>query len=160
VALSCIHEIHIWGRAGNDKITVLLLDIPALLHGGDGNDEIIGGMGSNLVFGDGGNDKLTAGVRSDLLVGGDGSDSLFDAPGNDVLLGGRLSYQLTGDFLRQMLQQWSASATQNTRFKQSVTDDNAVDTLFDTFGDDWYLLNHGDFRTDLVTMDHDVVTNV
>lgn len=157
ISLTSVREIRTWGRAGSDKISVFL-DVPTLLHGGAGNDEILGGSGSNLVFGDAGNDKLTGGVRNDLLVGGDGADTLFDALGNNLVVGGNVSNQFTVDFLRQVLQQWDTSRTQNTRFKQGLIDDNSVDSLFDGLGDDWFLLGHGDLKTDLNPNDHDVVT--
>jgi hypothetical protein len=55
-SLSSVREIRAWGRAGDDKINILLVDVPTLLNGGAGKDEIVGGLGSNLIFGGVGND--------------------------------------------------------------------------------------------------------
>ncbi len=159
-ALSKVKEIHIWGRAGNDKINILLLDIPTLLHGGAGNDEIYGGSGSSLIFGDAGNDLLVGGLANNLLVGGDGRDTLIDAFGDDVLVGSNLASQLTDDTIRQMLQQWSSNRTQNSRFVQALLPDNATDYLFDSLGDDWFVIDNTDLKTDLNPFDHDLVTQI
>jgi VCBS repeat-containing protein len=160
VALSSVHEIHIWGRAGNDKINILLLDVPTLLHGGAGNDELYGGAGSSLLFGDAGNDLLVGGLANNLLVGGWGSDTLIDAFGDDVLVGGKVANNLTDDVIRQMLQQWSNSHTQNSRFLEALLPDNATDRLFDSLGDDWFVVDDDDSKTDLNPFDHDLITHV
>jgi Ca2+-binding RTX toxin-like protein len=160
LSVSSVHEIHIWGRAGNDKIVVLLLDVPTVLQGGAGNDEMYGGAGSSLIFGGAGNDILVGGLAHNLLVGGDGSDTLIDAFGDDVLVGSNLSKQLTDDLLRQMIQQWSSTRTQNARFVQGLLADNATDYLFDSFGDDWFVLDGADSKTDLNPNDHDLVTTI
>jgi Ca2+-binding RTX toxin-like protein len=159
-ALSNVKEIRAWGRGGNDKISVLLVDVPTLLHGGTGNDEIIGALGSNLIFGGSGNDKLLGGVRNDLLVGGAGTDTIIDALGDDVLVGGEVTNQLTDDFYRQVLQQWDNGQNQNNRFKQSLTNDGAIDSLFDSLGDDWFVVGNGDLNVDLNPFDSDLLTKV
>jgi len=50
-----------------------------VLTGGDGDDDL---------FGDAGNDVLGAGVGNDTLTGGAGTDLLFAGIGNDTLDGG------------------------------------------------------------------------
>ena len=160
IALSSVHEIHIWGRAGNDKINILSLDAPTLLHGGVGNDELYGGAGSSVIFGDAGNDLIVGGLANNLLVGGGGSDTLIDALGDDVLVGGNLANNLTDDVLRQMLLQWSSNRTQNGRFLQALLPDNATDRLFDSLGDDWFVIDDDDSKTDLNLFDHDLVTHI
>ncbi len=159
-SLSSVHEIHIWGRAGNDKINILLLDVPTILHGGAGNDELYGGAGSSLIFGDAGNDLLVGGLASNLLVGGDGSDTLVDAFGDDVLVGGNLANNITDNVIRQMLQQWSSNRTQNSSFVQALLPDNATDYLFDSLGDDWFVVDDNDLKTDLNPFDHDLITHI
>ena len=116
-SLSSVREIKAWGRGGNDKVSVLLVDVPTLLHGGTGNDQIIGGLGSNLIFGGTGNDKLLGGVRDDLLVGGAGADTIIDALGDDIHVGGHVANQLTDEFFRQVLQQWDNGQSQNSRLQ-------------------------------------------
>jgi VCBS repeat-containing protein len=158
--LADVHDIRVWSRGGNDKITVFLVDIPTLLHGGVGDDLITGGLGSNLMFGGDGSDKLIGGVRDDLLVGGTGSDMLLNAVGDDVLFGGNVAYQLTDDFLRDVLAQWQNGQSQNDRFTEGLADDEAIDSLFDSIGDDWFVVGNGDLQADFNPFDQDVVTNV
>lgn len=57
ISASIVREIHIWDRAGNDKI-VCTFNAPALLYGGEGNDELRGPDASSLLFGGAGSDKL------------------------------------------------------------------------------------------------------
>src|SRR5207253_2919785 len=107
-----------------------------------------------------GNDLLVGGLANNLLVGGCGSDTLIDAFGDDVLVGGKIAKNLTDDDLRQMLLQWSNSRTQNSRFLQALLPDNATDRLFDSLGDDWFVVDDDDTKTDLNPFDHDLVTHL
>lgn len=66
------------GAAGHDQ----------LLHGGQGNDSIIGNNGIDLLLGGAGNDTLIGGVGNDYLIGGAGNDLLIGGSGNDQLKGG------------------------------------------------------------------------
>jgi Ca2+-binding RTX toxin-like protein len=125
-----------------------------------GDDAIIGGLGSNLIFGGTGKDKLLGGARNDLLVGGAGADTLIDALGDDIQVGGHVANQLTDDFYRQLLHQWDNGQTRNNRFQQSLTDDDTVDSLFDSLGDDWFVIGDGDSKVDLNAFDQDLVATV
>ena len=157
ITLSNVQEIRAWGRGGNDKISVLSLEVPTLLHGGAGNDQILGGAGSNLLFGGTGNDSLTGGTRNDLLVGDAGTDTITDPSGDNVFVGGNMSDQFSDDFLRHVLQQWRNGKSQNSRFKLGLVDDDAVDSLFDSLGDDWFIIGDGDTKDDRYPADHDSV---
>jgi hypothetical protein len=156
--LNDVSEIRVWGRGGNDKISVLLVDKPTLIHGGAGNDDIVGGLGSNLLFGGAGYDMLVGGVRGDLLVGGDGTDKIMDAFGDDIQVGGDVSHTLTDDFLRGVLAQWVDDRSRDDRFEVALTDDGAVDKMFDSFGDDWFVVGSNDRNIDLHRFDDDLVT--
>jgi Ca2+-binding RTX toxin-like protein len=156
--LSEVQEVRAWGREGNDKITVLLVNVPALLHGGEGNDQIVGGLSSNLIFGGLGTDKLVGGVRADLLVGGDANDTLLDAFGDDVLVGGNVSNQLTDDFFRHVLEQWNNDHSPNDRFAAALSDDGAADAMFDSLGDDWFAVGFDDSAVDFNPFDDDLIT--
>ncbi len=82
--------IQVFGLESNDKI---LLDekngpLPAAqLFGGDGNDQVTGGSGNDLLFGQSGNDNLNGGGGGDLLFGGADNDVLNGGSGNDQLFG-------------------------------------------------------------------------
>ena len=153
--LNRVREIRAWGRNGNDKIDLSTIDVPTLLHGGTGNDEIRGAAGSNLIFGGEGNDRLFGGSGTDLIIGGIGADTLNDSQGNDVMFGGNIANQLTDDFFRDVMQKWKSSKIPNSRFRVSLIDDAAVDSFFDSQGDDWYLLGVSDVLSDNNTHDRD-----
>lgn len=72
---------------------------------GDGDDELVGDDGSNVlegragndhVHGGGGGDAIYGGPGDDILDGGDGADRIFGHPGNDLLLGGEGNDSLAG----------------------------------------------------------------
>jgi VCBS repeat-containing protein len=58
------------------------------VHGGSGNDFLVGGAGRNTLRGDDGHDDLFGKGADDVLDGGAGNDCLFGAGGNDTLSGG------------------------------------------------------------------------
>ena len=61
------------------------------LNGGDGDDVLIGGFGQDTLKGDAGNDVLLGGANEDILDGGDGNDLLKGGAGMDV-------YQFNGTY--------------------------------------------------------------
>ncbi|MER5994910.1 calcium-binding protein [Streptomyces viridosporus] len=79
------------GDAGNDMVMG-----PAVLHGGDGMDHLMGdssnqqmwgGRGDDMIEGYGGDDTVHAGPGNDHAMGGDGRDIVLGGPGNDTLYG-------------------------------------------------------------------------
>lgn len=103
--------IQVFGGDGNDTIAVdqsnalpafvaqpnaqpgVLPDIE--LHGGAGNDTLIGSAYQDKLFGDdgsdtlnggGGNDVLHGGAGNDVLTGGIGNDQVFGDAGNDMMI--------------------------------------------------------------------------
>jgi Ca2+-binding RTX toxin-like protein len=74
------------------------------LFGDDGNDDLRGGAGIDVLEGWGGNDRLTGGVGDDELFGDDfdptggvGKDVVYGGDGNDFLFGGFEDDQLFGE---------------------------------------------------------------
>jgi Ca2+-binding RTX toxin-like protein len=50
---------------GNDSVSIIGLDVPVQLRGGEGNDTLIGGNGDDFLQGDFGNDTLRGGPAGD-----------------------------------------------------------------------------------------------
>jgi streptogramin lyase/Ca2+-binding RTX toxin-like protein len=83
-----VPRIVVFGLEGNDKIIVnASLRQSATLFGDEGNDQLVGGRGSDQLDGGAGNDVLVGGLGNDLLLGGDGNDTLDGGVGNDHLYG-------------------------------------------------------------------------
>ncbi len=94
---------------GIRKVTVFLDDeddsvvvtdssaVQYLIHGGRGNDTIVGDAGNDTLVGDLGDDVIDGGAGDDKLVGQAGDDTIFGGPGNDRLLGGPGDDHLFGD---------------------------------------------------------------
>ena len=61
--------------------------IATTIHGGNGDDNLVGGAGAGTLRGDNGNDILAGGSGAETLEGGNGNDSIDGNGGNDVLLG-------------------------------------------------------------------------
>ncbi|WP_375459324.1 calcium-binding protein, partial [uncultured Enterovirga sp.] len=75
-----------FGNAGNDALRAAGAIADVDLHGGAGNDTLIGGAGSDLISGDDGADSLEGGAGDDILMidaqdvsisGGDGTDTAY-----------------------------------------------------------------------------------
>jgi len=93
--LSSTSPVTVFGGAGNDRIhggggDDLLLgeDGNDWLYGRDGDDTLDGGNGRNRLFGHQGNDYLIGGNQRDIARGGDGDDIIDLGAGNDVAHGG------------------------------------------------------------------------
>jgi len=78
------------GGDGNDRIDGSLVVVAQLeLHGGRGNDNLLGGANDDYLVGGDGNDVLRGGAGNDWIVGGLGKDVLCGNDGDDVLVGGK-----------------------------------------------------------------------
>src|SRR5262249_54431658 len=72
--------VTVFGRERNDTIrTDSTLTIRVELHGGSGDDTLIGAQGNDTIFG---------GIGSDSMVGGPGDDVMEGEHGNDTYVGG------------------------------------------------------------------------
>jgi Ca2+-binding RTX toxin-like protein len=80
-------RIAVYGGDGDDKISNFT-GIQSALHGGSGNDTVVGSTGRDFLAGEEGDDRLYGGSGVDYLAGGDGNDYLDAGPGNDYLDGG------------------------------------------------------------------------
>jgi Ca2+-binding RTX toxin-like protein len=82
---------------GNDRVVIAReVMVPVTLRGGAGNDELIGGSGSDSLLGNAGNDRLVGRAGADSLMGGEGDDRLVGGSGNDLLRGGPGNDELIG----------------------------------------------------------------
>lgn len=85
----------VFGHAGNDDLSGGAGDDE--LRGGEGDDDLDGGGGDDFLSGDNGNDQLDGGTGNDFLVGGEGNDEAFGRAGDDTLLGNGGNDFLRGD---------------------------------------------------------------
>lgn len=109
-------EIHV--GTSIEKITV---------KGGNGNDSIYGGTGTNYLYGGAGNDELLAGTGYNLLDGGNGSDTLYGGFGTNILKGGNGDDFIVG----------------NEKEFSSVGHDDDVNELYGGAGNDY--IKGGDY---------------
>jgi uncharacterized delta-60 repeat protein len=95
-APSKVKRIALFGRAGNDTLTIGEGIRGAYIGGEDGNDILnggalddimVGGLGGDQMFGGGGNDRMVGEGGNDYLLGGAGNDVMYGNGGNDTLSG-------------------------------------------------------------------------
>ena len=73
-----IDQIIVEARDGDDRIIVgRNIDIPAMLSGGNGEDELRGGLGDDILLGGDDGDLLFGRGGHNLLIGGGGIDDLL-----------------------------------------------------------------------------------
>jgi PKD repeat protein len=145
-------SIVLFGHAGNDVITVhKSIKTKVELFGGDGNDIITGGSGTDILVGGNGTDTLKGNGGHDLLIGGSEADSLTGGAGNDLLIGGLTLYDNNTAALRYFRSVWSTvkpiSAKKATlrnakkprylRKGKTAFDDAVVDAVFAKRAEDW-----------------------
>lgn len=83
---------------GADRVTVAgNIALPAVIDGGDGNDQLNASNSGSILIGGAGDDSLIGGNGRDILIGGRGSDRLVANGGDDVLIGGYTSYDSGAD---------------------------------------------------------------
>ena len=105
VSLNGITSVRVHGGEGNDRLVLGLGVTMALvlgeggndtLLGADGDDRLEGGPGRDQLYGNGGADRLSGGGGNDYLSAGSGSDRLYGDAADDWLLGGSGNDHLTG----------------------------------------------------------------
>ena len=83
VAPSALAQVRVNGLGGDDTISASTAVLVSLvLDGGDGNDQILGGSGADLLVGGPGNDVLDGNRGADTALLGDGDDAFQWDPGD------------------------------------------------------------------------------
>jgi Ca2+-binding RTX toxin-like protein len=124
------------GGRGDDRVFGFLGN--DILRGGDGHDQLYGSDDQDQLFGGTGDDVLRAGNGNDQLFGEAGNDRLNGEGGDDLLRGGQGVDVLRGGTGNDSLQAGDAAAT---------------DTLYGEDGMDRFLVQSGDFVSDLTADD-------
>lgn len=146
-----------------DKVLILGGDLPDLIsigssvgalvevHGGDGNDTILGGNGGHILVGDAGDDTIVGANGRDLIIGGTGADSLSGSPDEDIIIAGDTVHDTDSVALATILAAWKANTAYATRVEAlrdsmltpnvHVFDDAATDFLNGGSGSDWFIFN-------------------
>jgi len=118
----------LFGNEGND---VLYGAVGAdILSGNDGNDTLNGDVGNDILHGGDGTDRLNGGDDFDELYGGAGNDTLRGDDGDDTLYGGADDDNLNGGD--------GADTLIGGDGNDSINGGNGNDLIIDTVGDDVY----------------------
>ena len=68
-----------------------------VMRGTNGNDNLVGTQGNDLIIGNGGDDKVEALKGNDCIYGGDGNDRLNGNHGDDTIYGGNGNDDIYGN---------------------------------------------------------------
>jgi Ca2+-binding RTX toxin-like protein len=71
-----VRRIRIYGLNGNDRIEERELTRPSTVHGGGGNDFMLGSAGNDVFYGGDGNDTMDGRLGADEFNGGGGIDTV------------------------------------------------------------------------------------
>lgn len=142
---------------GNDVWSGGLFEKPQFVFGESGDDTITTGKGTDIVVGGDGNDILGSGTGIDLLFGGLGADQLTGNDGNDVLVAGRYQREDELASLKLLQTVWKSADSYSIRISRMKSGvgfdgsgntislnisqilDDAIDQLFGSKGQDWFL---------------------
>lgn len=92
--------ITIEGGSGNDVIDASESDMPMVLSGGEGDDELLGGTVDDVLDGGAGNDVLDGGPGSDDVDGGTGNNEVIsDVADGVVVLNEEGTFHLNATFV-------------------------------------------------------------
>jgi hypothetical protein len=154
-------RVILYGGTGDDRL-LAVGDTAIEIHGGAGDDMIRGALGNDILIGDGGNDTLMGGDGRDVLIGGIGSDRIFGNTSDDILIAGETAYDDNSLALTSLMLEWSSSNAYGDRVAnlqtggglaagyrltgdagplQTVFNDNDIDYLIGSQGQDWFLAN-------------------
>jgi len=148
-----VGRIAVYGLEGNDTIKLAAsIRTPAWLFGGDGNDQLMGAKGNDVIVGGAGNDQIHGQQGDDILIGGMGADQINGGPGNDLMVGGTTAYDANETALAAIGTIWRTGsvATRVSALQASGTvplvlggttptvfDDGVADSINGTSGGGW-----------------------
>jgi hypothetical protein len=158
-----------FSTAGINKIVIVLCDgddhatvsgeieTTVLMDGGEGNDDLNGGGGANVVVGGDGDDMLVGGSNRDILIGGRGADRLVGNGGEDLLIAGYTAFD--GDYaaLCAILAEWNSSRSYATRVA-NLQGTGSGSTFASRLNGNYFLTASGSGRTVFDDGDADVLT--
>jgi hypothetical protein len=148
--LDDVDRIMVYLCEGDDHLTMAgNIDLPAILDGGGGDDDLKSSRGLSVLLGGAGDDKLNAGQGRSLLVGGTGRDNLNGGNDDDILIGGSSSVDTDNAALLALMDAWGGIGSYEDRVGDvtsllDVWDDLENDDLNGTSGRDLYFDGFGD----------------
>ncbi len=94
----------IFGTQGNDNLKgsngndlIFGFEGNDKIDGSNGDDCLVGGPGNDIVEGSNGDDKIYGGEGNDIIDAGNGNDLIFGGPSNDTIRGGNGNEEIYGE---------------------------------------------------------------
>jgi hypothetical protein len=173
-------QVVVYGQAGNDLIqvvpltsggNVILLNLPVVMFGGDGNDTLDarGVSGPTVLVGGAGSNTLYGGSGRNILIGGSGPSLLVGGSNDDLLIAGVTSFDANLAALVALRSEWARTdADYQTRISHlngslpgglnggfvlngsSVTSNGGGNNLTGGLGQDWFFAAVGGANPDVI----------
>ncbi|WP_100120892.1 calcium-binding protein [Snodgrassella communis] len=156
--------MELYGTAGNDSISISVGK--AIVHGGDGNDNLSASAWSNandVLDGGAGNDILYAYGGDDILIGGTGDDKLYGGEGDDTYVfakghgrdyisdsGGKSD---TIQFLDVKFEEVKFRKNDNTLIIYGYNEGDSIEVRDFFYGGDGYAIENFVFKDRTVTLE-------
>jgi hypothetical protein len=137
-------SIHVYAGAGRDVVNVKpQVVMPVLLHGGRGNDRLIGGNGDDVLIGAAGWDQLYGRGGDDALISDGAEERVVGGRGSDMLLPNMAAY-LPGHQLLRIMDVWHSvndrdGVRRDYMEPANIMRDNMLGKLFAVMHHDWGL---------------------
>ena len=125
-----VSRILVMAGGGSDHVDIVgtLPAAPALIDGGDGNDELSVLRGPGVLLGGAGDDYLRGGTGADILIGGKGADKILGRTRGDLMIAGTTDFDTRHEELFLMLAQWGKMGNPGAFTATTVQNDGARTT--------------------------------
>lgn len=108
------HLVFLGGDADDRLEVVGTIGVSFILHGGLGDDYLVGGNAADIILGEEGNDTVYGGFGRDLIIGGLGADAVYGGSparpftgDGDLLIGVSTIYDASDTMLAQISAAWA-----------------------------------------------------
>ena len=130
-------RVIVYGYGGNDIIQTPG-QVPAVIFGGTGDDDIYGSYADDFLMGESGEDYLEGNTGNDFLIGGWDGDRLAGSNGDDILFGGNVDRSYFNDMLA-CNDMSDALASAMTSMMNHAEEDDELDYLTGNRDDDTFV---------------------
>jgi len=144
-------HVFVLGNAGNDSIVVgNMIGHSIFIDGGEGDDQLTGGIGRTIIIGGGGQDRLTASTADTLLIAGR-ADIQTDVAARNAIIAEWDSGSTYADRMAHILGELGGGQNGSTYLTAAtVYDDAARDTVIGNNGMDGFYAHTSGGITDIL----------
>ncbi len=153
-----VGRVFVFALAGDDEVNIhKTISLDAFVLGGDGDDQLSGGQGRNVLVGGNGDDEIIGNHTLDIIIGGWGEDEMNGKDGDDLLIGGSTNADESLAALDTLLSDWNDRDLPSIFSTLVVSDDEEEDELHGAAGADLFWDEIDDELSDVDSGEGDLV---